>query len=85
MTALESLRLLDDCLAQCGNEHDRVDLLIAEAICLSIDTNAAIVAALEAIGRNPVHVRIRLGKNAKLHPDRRPWFCDTDGRYHNQS
>ena len=85
MTDLESLRRLDGHLAQCGNENDWTDFLIAEAICLGIDTKEAIVAALEALGRNSVHVRIRLETNAKLHPDRRPWFCDTDGRYHNQS
>lgn len=85
MTDLESLRRLDAHLADCGNKHDRVDILIAEAIRLGIDTKEAIVDALEAIGRDSTHVRIRLWTNAKLHSDRRPWFCDTDGRFHIQS
>lgn len=85
MTDLANLRLLDEHLADCGNENDLTDMLIAEAIRLGIDTKEAIVAALEAIGRDSAHVRIRLAKNAKLHSDRRPWFCDTDGRYRIQS
>ncbi len=85
MTKLESLRQLDDLLAECGNGHDRVDTLIAEAIRMGVDTEPAIVVALETIGRKPAHVRIRLGTNAKLHPDRRPWFRDADGRLHIQS
>jgi len=82
--AVENLELLDRCLDPSISKHERVDSLIAEAIHLGLDTKTAIVDALEAIGRNPVHVRIRLGKNAKLHPDRRPWFRDKDRRYHIQ-
>lgn len=81
--AIDALKSLDCCLRDCPSKHDRVDLLIAAAIGLGIDTRETIVSAVMLCGYDGVHVLIRLAKNAGRDPIAKRWWHDGNGQYHN--
>jgi len=79
---LNTLKAIDVHLKPSANKHDRVILLIEEAIKLGIRTDRSIVAALAKLGHNPKHVGKMLRDLCGNNPKRYRWRRDAEGFHH---